>query len=48
MNLFTEQKDIHRHRKQIYGYQRGRGERGINYEFEISNIHTTICKTDNQ
>ena len=22
-------------------------ERGINYEFEISNIHTTICKTDN-
>ena len=24
MNLFTKQKQIHRHRKQIYGYQRGR------------------------
>ena len=23
-------------------------ERERNYEFEISNIHTTLCKTDNQ
>ena len=26
MNLFTKQKDIHRHRKQTYGYQRGVGK----------------------
>ena len=25
MNLYTEQKQTHRHRKQIYGYQRGEG-----------------------
>ena len=25
MNLFTKQKQTHRHRKQIYGYQRGGG-----------------------
>ena len=24
MNLFTKQKQTHRHRKQIYGYQRGK------------------------
>ena len=27
MNLFTKQKQTHRLRKQIYGYQGGRGER---------------------
>ena len=25
MNLSTKQKQTHRHRKQIYGYQRGKG-----------------------
>ena len=25
MNLFTKQKQTHRHRKQTYGYQRGEG-----------------------
>ena len=25
VNLFTKQKQTHRHRKQIYGYQRGKG-----------------------
>ena len=25
MNLFTKQKQTHRHRKQIYGFQRGKG-----------------------
>ena len=25
MNLFTEQEQTHRHRKQIYGYQREKG-----------------------
>ena len=28
MNLFTKQKETHRNRKQIYGYQRGKGSRG--------------------
>ena len=32
MNLFTKQKQTHRLRKQIYGYQRVRGV-GINWEF---------------
>ena len=35
MNLFTKQKQTYRHRKQIYGYQMGRG-RGINKEFRIN------------
>jgi len=26
-NLFAKQKQTHRHRKQTYGYQRGRGRR---------------------
>ena len=30
MNLFTKQKQTHRHRKQIYGYQSGKGAGGIN------------------
>ena len=29
MNLFTKRKQTHRHRKQTYGYQRGKGG-GIN------------------
>ena len=28
MNLFTKQKQTQRHRKQIYGYQRGQSVRG--------------------
>ena len=38
MNLFTKQKETHRHRKQRYGYQRGQGfgEGGINEEFGIN------------
>ena len=27
MNLFTKQKETQRHRKQTYGYQRGKGGR---------------------
>ena len=41
MNLFTKQKQTHRHRKQTYGYQRGTGDRGINQEFGI-NRHTLL------
>ena len=37
MNLFTKEKPAHRHRKQTYGYQRGKGVGGgINKEFGIS------------
>ena len=35
-HTFTKQKQIHRHRKQTYVYQRKEGEGGINYEFGIS------------
>ena len=35
MNLFTKQKQTHRHRKQTYRYQRGEAG-GINYEFRIN------------
>ena len=32
MNLFMNQKQTHRHRKQTYGYQRGKwGGEGINW-----------------
>ena len=27
MNLYIKQKETHRHRRQIYGYQRGEGKR---------------------
>ena len=41
MNLLTKQKQTHRHRKQIYDYQRGkRNKLGIC----IYQIHTTIDK----
>ena len=40
-NLLTEQKQTHRHRKQTYGCQRGKGG-GINQEFG-SNISTRLC-----
>ena len=46
MNLFTKQKQIHRHRKQIYGYQRGSGE--INQEFGINIYTLLIYKLDSQ
>ena len=37
-NLLIKQNQIHRHRKQTYGYQRGKGwgQVGINYEYEIN------------
>ena len=30
INVFIKQKEIHRHRKQTYGYQRGKERGGIN------------------
>ena len=55
MNLHTNWKLTHRHRKQTYGYQRGKGWE-INKEFGINicthkidkNIHTIIHKIDKQ
>ena len=42
MNLFTKQKQTHRHRKQTYGYQRVKGRMGkINEKFGI-NIYTLL------
>ena len=42
MHLFTKKKQIHRLRKQTYGYQRGRVVEGVNLEFGI-NIYTLQC-----
>ena len=36
MNLFTKQKQTCRHKKQIYGYQRGKVVGGINWEVQFS------------
>ena len=41
MNLFTKQKQTHRHRKQTYGYKRGKGQGGINQEIG-SNIYMVL------
>ena len=41
MNLFTKQKQTHRHRKQTYGYQRGKVGGGINQEFGVK-IYTLL------
>ena len=35
-NIFTKQKQIPRHGKQTYGYQRGNMGRGINQEFGLN------------
>ena len=40
MNLFTQKRQTHRHRKQSYGYQRG-NVGGINWEMGISK-HTLL------
>ena len=42
MNLFTKPKQTHRHRKQTYGYQRGRG--GVNWEFGINRYPVLYIK----
>ena len=43
MNLFRKQKQTHKHRKQIYGYQSGQQGKGgqINQEFGI-NTYTLL------
>ena len=44
MNLFTKQKQTHRHRKQTYGYKRERDKLGV----WDQQIQTTIYKIDKQ
>ena len=49
MNLFTNQKQTHRHRKQTYGYQRVRGGERDKWGVWDEQIHTTtIYKIDKQ
>ena len=36
MNLHTEKKQTHRHGEQIGGWQRGRGESGMDWKFGVS------------
>ena len=47
INLYTEQKYTHRHRKQTYGYQKGKTEEGVKQEFEV-NIYPLLYKIDYQ
>ena len=45
MNLFMKQKQIHRHRKQIYGYQRGKGKDKVGIvDYQIQPSAHTIDK----
>ena len=48
MNLFTKQEQTHRHRKQTYGYQRGK-EEGRRDKLGVwdQQIQTTIYKINN-
>ena len=43
MNFCIKQKQIHRHRKHTYGYQRGEGWGGINQEFGINRHCAVLC-----
>ena len=47
MNLFTKQKQTHRHRKQTYSYQRGRGGERT-WEFEINRCTLSYIKQVNK
>ena len=47
MNLFTRQKQTHRHRKQTYNYQRGKEWGKINQEFGINRYTLLYIKKIN-
>ena len=48
MNLFPKQKETRRHKKQTYGYPRGKGSQGRDrLGVWDSHTHTTIYKQDN-
>ena len=44
MNLYIKQKQSHRHKKQIYGYQRRQRLRGTNYEYGINRYKLLYTK----
>ena len=46
INIFTKQKQTHRHRKQTYSYQRGKGGRD-KLGVRDQQIHTTVQKQIN-
>ena len=46
INLFAKQKNRHRHREQIYGYQGGKGEWDKLGDWN-RHIYTTMCKIGN-
>ena len=46
MSLFTKQKQTNKHRKQTYGYQKGKWRRDI-LRVQIK-IYTILYKIDNQ
>ena len=50
MNLFTKQKQTHRHRKQTHGYQRGKDVVGRGDKLGVwdQQIQTTIYKIGKQ
>ena len=48
MNLFTKQKQTHRHGKQTYGHQSGKGEEGCIRSLGLTHTHKYIYKIDNQ
>ena len=49
MNLFTKQKQPHRHRKQTYGYQRRKaGVEGDKLGIWNQHMHTTVYKISKQ
>ena len=47
MNLFTKQKQTHRHRKQTWGYHRGRVGGGINSEYGTNRYTLSYIKQIN-
>ena len=47
MNLFTKEKQTHRHRKQTYNYQRGKGG-GINWQYGINRCTLPYIKQINK
>ena len=47
MNLFTKQKQTHRHKKQTYGYQREKRKGEKNQEFEMNRYTLLYIKQIN-
>ena len=44
MNLFTEQKQAHRHREQTFHCQEGEGGSGMDWEFGVSRCKLLLFK----